>query len=840
MDDTETSGVTPFAGSISDVILTLIAVFAMTQQPHSLTIQVDPTQVISRPTAYMTGACIEDVNHEIYGGIYSQMVFGESFAEPPHSQPIDGFTAYGGEWIAKEGVLYASAGSGPKLVLDQEPFSVGTIEVEVYIPNGQSGFGGVLVNVGNPGIGADRFDGYELSIDGTNHRLILGRHRQNWEPIDEYSCDVATGKWIKLRIDIAPGSIKARVNGKLVTDFVEKDHLLGKGTVALRPWQSDVQYKDLTISSNGKMKFFPLKPDQEKKGKNVSGMWDAVQIGSAEGAWDTTDLDTHHSPQSQRIAFQGGTGEIGISNRGLNRRGMGFVANKPYEGILWAKAQTSTELFVSLESQDGTKRYAETKVTIPAGKWTKAKFKLKPKQTETNGRLSLALRKQGEISLGYASLEPGAWGRFKGLPVRKDVAEGLIKQGLTVLRMGGCMVNCTEYRWKNMIGPRDERPVYRGFWYPHSSNGWGVIELIKFCEAAGFLGIPDFFMGESPQDMADFVEYANGASTSEWGKKRVAEGHPSPFNLQYIQLGNEEQLNEDYWAKFKPMAEAIWKKDPSITIVVGDFAYFKEIVDPFDFWGGLGARSLAIQKKIVEFAYQKKGKIAFDLHVSNDDPEQPDTDGGGLPGLRSFIRELKNLCPGMPFKVVVFEENAGNHTLRRGLGHAHMVGELMRIGDDVPIVCAANCLQPDKQNDNDWDQGMLFLSPNSVWGQSSYYVTQMISKNYLPVCVEAKIDGAQDVLDVTATRSNDGKLLQLAVVNLKDYPVNAIIDFPKWSPSKMTYRTEWIAGKLSDENTEQNPTHIVSHSSVQTLRLKEGMLGHSFPAHSFTIIRMGG
>src|SRR2546430_6388310 len=99
---------------------------------------------------------------------------------------------------------------------------------------------------------------------------------------------------------------------------------------------------------------------------------------------------------------------------------------------------------------------------------------------------------------------------------------GLIDQGITVLRYGGSMVNAPEYRWKKMIGPRDRRAPYRGTWYPYSSNGWGIIDFLSLCEAAGFMGVPDFNMDESPRDMADFVEYVNGPAETEWGKRRAA------------------------------------------------------------------------------------------------------------------------------------------------------------------------------------------------------------------------------------------------------------------------------------------------------------------------------
>ena len=90
-------------------------------------------------------------------------------------------------------------------------------------------------------------------------------------------------------------------------------------------------------------------------------------------------------------------------------------------------------------------------------------------------------------------------GSLQNLPVRKDVAEGLINQGVTILRYGGSMVNNPEYRWKKMIGPRAQRPPYEGHWYPYSSDGWGIFDFLNFCEAADFLGIPDLDINESPQ-----------------------------------------------------------------------------------------------------------------------------------------------------------------------------------------------------------------------------------------------------------------------------------------------------------------------------------------------------
>jgi alpha-L-arabinofuranosidase len=566
-------------------------------------------------------------------------------------------------------------------------------------------------------------------------------------------------------------------------------------------------------------------------------MWDPVVKNNALGRFSLDTVDTLQSPQSQEVVFESGVGEIGISNEGLNHWGMGLRAGKIYEGVAWVKCPKKTTLWLTLESKDGKKRYAETSVKVKGGDWTKVSYRMTPNQTDPHGKLVVSLREPGSVKLGYILLQPGVWGRFNGQPVRKDVAKGLVDEGLTVLRLGGCMVNHSQYLWKNMVGPRDLRAAYAGFWYPFSSYGWGIFEFLNFCEKANIVGIPDIHMGEKPEDMADFMEYVNGSARSKWGGQRVKDGHPEPYHLKYLQLGNEEAVDEAYWTKFKPMAEAIWSKVPSVQLVVGDFAYNDAIENPYDFLGGAQVRSLEYQKKIVDFANEKGKSVWFDLHISNDNPNQPDLKEGGIIGVRTYIEALKKICPGKDFRVVVFEENAGNHTMRRGLGHAHAINEILRMADDVVMLCAANCLQCDKQNDNNWDQGLLFLSPMNVWGQPSYYVTQMVSHSYLPVCVDAKIEGPQDVLDVTATRSDDGRIIQLQVVNMKDQPVDGNIAFGKWVPKGSQYKVEWIAGDLSDKNTEENPKNVVSHKAKKTLKSADGVLSHRFPAYSFSILR---
>ncbi|MBI5383535.1 MAG: DUF1080 domain-containing protein [Verrucomicrobia bacterium] len=817
-----------YTTTVSLLALAATAIFGNAQEA---TITVHADQVVHRVSRYLTGACIEDVNHEVYGGIDSQMIFGESFAEPAPPPPLKGFTAYGGRWLPKDGELHAAGGDGPKLLSDAPAFAEGEASVEVWFPEQKGGNAGLIVKVSQPGPGADRFTGYEVALE-TAGRLVLGRHRQNWEPIRNVPCEVPIKQWIKLTVRMTGKSLEVLLNGQSLTRYEDTQHPLETGVVGLRTWQRDARFRNLTVTTGGKSRKQEFAfAAQGNWGDGVSGMWRALRGGSANGEFAIDEQDAFSGHQSQRLTFTGGQGEIGVENQSLNRWGMNFIQGKAYEGYVCVRAAQPAELFVALESRDGGKVYAEKRLKVSGRDWQRLEFKLKPDGDDKTGRFAIKLKQPGSVTLGYAFLQPDDWGRFKGLPTRKDVAEGLIGQGITVLRQGGCMANASEYRWKKMIGPREKRPPYAGWWYPHSSNGWGIFDFLNFCEAAGFLGIPDINMGETPRDMADFIEYANGPTTSEWGRKRAGDGHRAPYRLKYLQLGNEEQVNESYWQKFKPMAEAIWAKDAEIILVVGDFAYGQKIEDPFNFKGAAGGiTSLAAQQKILQLAKQRNREVWFDVHIGTDGP-RPDF-GGTL----SYIDAMERIADGAKHRVVIFEFNAGNHSQRRALANAAAINTVERDGR-LPIATSANCLQPDGQNDNDWNQGLLFLNPSQVWLQPPGYVTRMVSQNYQPLLVKSEVQDPGNTLDVTAKRSEDGKTLVLQVVNVGDRPTPTAIRLNGFVPRKPAALVAHLSAPLDARNTAQQP-HLVTPKQTEWQHgCIDGNSHHTFAPRSFTTLK---
>ncbi len=298
-------------------------------EPASLRIQAD--RIVGQVTPYTLGACIEDVNHEIYGGLYSQMVFGESFQEPAPTAVPPGFAAFGGSWnVNDEGELAAAAGPGPKLLaVDPADFESGKVQVEVRFADKTPGNAGLIVRVQDPGVGADKFTGYEISLYPETGRVILGRHRQNWEPLVDVPCPVPLDRWIPLAVKLDGKSIVVSVDGTERINFTEAEHPLPAGQIGLRTWQRAARFRHLQIESGGKTNSVPLR--SAENGNQVSGMWrrSTGPIGRAAP-------DSHFAPTSRLSA---------LNTSGSNRRGSTSRASKTRgstarECTSWAASHT--------------------------------------------------------------------------------------------------------------------------------------------------------------------------------------------------------------------------------------------------------------------------------------------------------------------------------------------------------------------------------------------------------------------------------------------------------------------------------------------------------------------
>ena len=795
---------------------------------------IDAAETSGEVSPLLYGACLEDVNHELYGGIWSQMIFGESFAEAP-SSGFDGFTAAGGSWYTKEAegqneIWIDRTDSGPKLVIDHTECTTGTVSADVYVSgDGPAGF---IIKVTDPKAGSDSFNGYEIGL--RNNSLRIARHEYNYTLISDTPCTAPTNSWNNIRVEMTANSMQVYVNDEFVSQYTDSSPL-ETGLIGFRAWNSTAGFKNIRVDLDGQGENAVEIPVAQS-GVETSGMWRFESSGSAEGGASLLKTGSFSGSQSQRLTFSAGSGAVSIDNMGLNRMGMSFVAEKEYTGYFYAKSDTPVEAFAVLESADGAQQYAEVSVAVSGSEWTKYSFTLTPSATDDKGRFSIELRSAGTLDIGYVFLEPGEWGRYKGLHVRKDVAERLEQQNLTVLRFGGSMINNNGYKWKRMLGEPEFRENYNGTWYANSSFGFGIIEFLELCEALGVAAVPTFNSYETPQDMADFIQFATGTdSSNEWVQKRIEMGRSEPFDLEYLQIGNEEKIDETFAARFNSIATEIWKVGTDITLIAGDFVHDGIISDPYDFTGAWsGITSLSGHKSILDNATQNRQTVWFDLHCFKDVPT--DIANYFAPAI-SFYDALKSICPESDFKLVCFELNSGNHTFSRALANAVAITKAEHLSDIFAIVCSANCLQVDGQNDNGWDQGLVFMDSDATWYQPAAYITQMAAAYYLPYTVEHSLSSENDKLYISTTRSEDGTRLVVKLANTSEKNTNLQICIPEFADKNITMTLVSYADSLDAVNTAEDPEASKPEEAVVTQNaLQDGKVVCTAKGNSYTVI----
>ncbi|KRE30398.1 hypothetical protein ASG80_16700 [Agromyces sp. Soil535] len=425
---------------------------------------------------------------------------------------------------------------------------------------------------------------------------------------------------------------------------------------------------------------------------------------------------------------------VGVRNTGFDR-GIAVEEGASYDFSVWARSATAQQLTVTVENSTGTEQYALGTVDVAGDDtWRKYDVRVTSNATTDAGRLVVLGGAAGSLQLDMVSLFPvDTWvGPVNGPSVlRKDLAEKVAALEPSFLRFpGGCVTNVgtfntylesdgqdrrRTYQWKETIGPVEERPANWNFWGYNQSYGIGYLEYLKWAEDLGATPLPVVSVGANGcgssipemtdqaridrwvQDTVDLIEFANGDVTTEWGAKRAELGHPEPFDLRYIGLGNEENTDtfQANFPKFRDAVEAAW---PEVTIISNS--------GPDD----TGARF----DELWEFN-RAQGVDMVDEHYYND----PSWFLQNSERYDAYDREGPHVFLG--------EYASRGNTFGNALAEAAYMTGLERNSDVVELASYAPMFA--NENHVQWAPDMMWFDNDESWGSVNYYTQQMFMTN---------------------------------------------------------------------------------------------------------------
>jgi len=526
----------------------------------------------------------------------------------------------------------------------------------------------------------------------------------------------------------------------------------------------------------------------------------------------------------------------------IDKVGAGLV-NEGYDGIaIKAGEKYNFSVFVSNPDKKGKKlvvrligkdgeNYGETTVSANSSGWKKLETILIAKQTATDAQLEIVPQTTGSIELDMISLFPQ--NTFKGHKngLRTDLAQTIANIHPRFVRFpGGCVAHGDGlgniYRWKNTVGPLESRKPQKNLWGYHQTAGLGYFEYFQFCEDIGAAplpviaagvpcqnsatggagqqgGIPMCDMDNYVQDVLDLIEWANGDVKTKWGKIRAEAGHPKPFNLKYVGIGNEDLINDIFEERFTMIYKAVKEKHPEIT-VIGTVGPTFEGTDYVEGWKI--ATKLGVPM-VDEHYYQSPGWF-----INNQD----------------FYDKYDRSKP----KVYLGEYASWGSTIYNSLSEALYLTSLERNGDVVSMASYAPMLA--KEGHTQWNPDLIYFNNTEVKPTVDYFVQQLYGQNSGDTYLKS---------DVKLSDENESVRKRVAVSVVRDSKSNdLIVKMVNMLPVAVSTRLK-LDG-VSNINPSAMLTVLTGNPGDKTANPVTGTMSVSndfpctLPAYSFTVIRI--
>jgi len=548
-----------------------------------------------------------------------------------------------------------------------------------------------------------------------------------------------------------------------------------------------------------------------------------VASGSAAGGAFLDAALTFNGNPTLAINFTSGAGTIGRANRGLGNAGVSWVGGKGYSGYVYVSAPAGTAVTIALfDTVSGTVQDTSTVISPPGGAFNRFDFTLGPGANTTcvaipagsdpsidcgalpnadftclkcSGEVQVILTAPGVAHVGYVFVSPGSWGTLDGLPVRLDTVQRLQQMGITAIRQGGTYAR-TMY-WKQWRGPAAFRPSNGHTWGNSLISGWGPFDFIDMCQAAGFTPIVTLAEDQPGDDWADLVDYLWANSSTTWGAQRASDGHPDPYVVSILEIGNE-QYNADFVAQVTAMearAAAIGR--------AGEMTYM------FPTNGGLSASDLAKAAA----AGLPLNRLGADIHVEA---------GGAVAAAEANFAS----APTYPIVAGNFETNAdypakagGMHGQTRALLEAADINTWLSTPAAVAgrlVARTASFCNSAASNFDGFDQAISFFGADATWLQPPGWVHAMNAATRADQALA--VSGDAGGLSVSAQRTAAGDHLYVRLVNAGAAPVDVALTLANWSASSSV--TSWTLASAvpNGGNSYSNQTAVAPVQAQITLK----------------------
>ena len=554
-----------------------------------------------------------------------------------------------------------------------------------------------------------------------------------------------------------------------------------------------------------------------------------------------------NNPHYVRIQ-SGGTAPIGLANEGF--RGIGAKKGEEYVFSVRVRAIEGTpKLTIQLYGGDGTVLDTIELKDFTAD-WAKYAGTLHPKDTDPKSWLAVLVDGKGTVDVDFVSLFPRKTWKDRAGGLRADMVQALADMHPGFLRFpGGCIVEgstlARRYQWKNTLGAVEDRKLLINRWnyeFLHrpapdyfQSFGLGFFEYFQLCEDIGAQPLPilncgmacQFNSGElcpidelGPyiQDALDLIEFANGPATSPWGAKRVAMGHPEPFKMKLLGVGNE-QWGVEYIARYEKFAAAIKQQHPEISLVSAAGPDSGDSRFKFA-WEKLRALHADI---IDEHSYAKP-EWFFDHAHRYDSYDRK--------GPKVFMGEYAAQSVG-----VVNVKNRNNFEC--ALAEAAFLTGLERNADVVRMASYA----PLFANIDAWQ-----WTPNLIWTDNlrvmrtpNYHVQSLFSRNrgdrILPVTLGGLSSGEEKRLYASSSLDDASGEVILKLVNATKSASTATVDLVGAKQVRRGSLTVLQSEDLAAENSLDAPDRVAPRQTEFAPTSPKFDL--NLPANSVSVVRLG-